>query len=282
VADRDADAALTPLPTGYRDLVDAFLAAVQTDERIRAAWLSGSLARGVADAGSDLDLIVTVRDDAFEGFAEAWREWLASWADAILARELPGIPGSFFASTRDGLRVDVVSESVSASRETPHRIRVRLLDRDGLAGDLPPADHDSRVPDVTKIADTIEEFLRQQVIFPAAVVARQDWLLGIVGVLNAHLLLYSLFTESNEPLPPMGVKQWSSRLTADQRQVLAGLPQPEATRESVVAAMQAVRHAFRTAGRARAEEAGASWPIEVDDAVTVYWQREELEWDYGS
>ncbi|MCP9488087.1 MAG: hypothetical protein MSC30_19785, partial [Gaiellaceae bacterium MAG52_C11] len=172
--------------------------------------------------------------------------------------------------------VDVVSESVSTSRETLHRIRIRLFDRDDLGGDLPPADYSSRLPDVARMADTIEEFLRQQVIFPAAVVARQDWLLGVVGVLNAQLLLYSLLAESNEPLPPMGVKQWSSRLTADQCSLLAGLPQPAATRESVVAAMQAVRRAFRTAGRARAEQVGASWPVEVDDAVTVYWQREEL------
>ena len=47
-----ARAALAPLPAGYRGLFDRLLAVVQTDERVRGMWLSGSVARGVADAGS--------------------------------------------------------------------------------------------------------------------------------------------------------------------------------------------------------------------------------------
>ena len=39
---------------------------------------------------------------------------------------------------------------------------------------------------------------------------------------------------SNQPLPVMGVKQWSSRLTADQQDLLRTLPAPVAQRESVV------------------------------------------------
>ena len=91
------ESALAPLPEGYRGLLDSFLGAIDPDERIRAAWLSGSVARGVADAGSDLDLIVAVEDDALERFSDDLRGWLAGWADAIIARELPGMPGSFYA-----------------------------------------------------------------------------------------------------------------------------------------------------------------------------------------
>lgn len=112
-----------------------------------------------------------------------------------------------------------------------------------------------------------EEFLRQQAISHAALVARQDWLLGIVGVLNAHLLLYALFVESNQPLAPMGVKQWSSKL------------QPEADRASALSTMAAVRRAFRTEGRARAEHVGATWPVDVDDAIAALWSREGLRTD---
>lgn len=127
----------------------------------------------MADSGSDLDLIVTVTDDAFEDFAATWRDWLAMWADPILARELPGLPGSFAATTRDGLRVDVVSETVGGLPETTHRTRIPVLDRDKLVNLVSPADFSTRTPDVYKIEAAIEEFLRQQMIFPAAVVARE-------------------------------------------------------------------------------------------------------------
>ena len=165
---------------------------------------------------------------------------------------------------------------MSASRETQHRIRIPILDRDAVAAGIPAADHDARSPDVPKLQETIEEFLRQQAIFPAAVVAREDWLLGIVGVLNAHLLLYALFVESNQPLAPMGVKQWSSKLTPEQRALFTRLPQPDADRASVLSAMTAVRHAFRTEGRDRAEHVGATWPVDVDDAIAAFWRNEGL------
>ena len=122
-----------------------------------------------------------------------------------------------------------------------------------------------------------EEALRQLAIFPAAVVARQDWLLGVVGVQNIQLLLYQLFVEANQPLPPMGVKQWSAKLTPEQRQVCAGLPPPAASRDSVLVAMRAAAAAFRQAGRAAFAASRTRWPAELDEAVARYWQA-DLGW----
>ena len=122
----------------------------------------------------------------------------------------------------------------------------------------------------------VTEFLRQSAIFPAAVVAREDWLLGQVAVANYQRMLYDLLVESNQPLPPMGVKQWSSRLTPGQRELLSALPAPRAERDSVVAAMSAVREAIRTHGRTALEGAGGTWPTEVDDAMSAYWERRGL------
>jgi hypothetical protein len=105
----------------------------------------------------------------------------------------------------------------------------------------------------------VTEFLRQATILPGAVVAREDWHLGQVGVHHYALLLYELLAESNQPLPPMGIKQWSSRLTEQQRAVLAGLPQPAATRAEVMDAMVAVRDVLVVRGRAAYESAGGEW-----------------------
>jgi hypothetical protein len=122
----------------------------------------------------------------------------------------------------------------------------------------------------------VTEFLRQSAIFPAGVVAREDWLLGQVAVHNYRQMLYDLLVESNQPIPLMGLKQWSSRLTPRQRDLLRSLPAPAADRDSVVASMVAVRHAIRTDGRAALESAGGGWPVEVDDAMAAYWERHGL------
>jgi predicted nucleotidyltransferase len=57
-----------PLSPQQRGVVDRFVAACQADERIVAATLSGSYARGEADAYSDIDLDLILTDEAFEEF----------------------------------------------------------------------------------------------------------------------------------------------------------------------------------------------------------------------
>jgi hypothetical protein len=265
----DVSRAIAPLEPGYAALLSRVEESMRDDERVRALWVAGSVGRGVADAGSDLDLVVTVVD--VHAFAEP-----TVWAvlDPVITTPIPGMPGCFAFTTREGLRVDVVLETPADVAASPYARRVRVFDRDGLV--LPVVDDEVGGPVVGRMQALVTEFLRQSAIFPAAVVAREDWLLGQVAVHNYRLMLYDLLTESNRPLPAMGIKQWSSRLTADQRELLARLPVADATKDSVVAAMGATRTALRTHGRAALERAGGVWPAEVDDAMAAYWTRHGL------
>jgi len=268
-------ASLTPLPSEYRDLFSNVRAACVADARIRAAWLGGSVARGEADAGSDLDVLLAIDDDLFDDFAAGWRDWLAAVSPTLLAQELPGMPGSFAATTVACLRLDVVTEPVSSLETSPYRTRQVVMDRDGLDEQVPsPAE--LQQPDPAGIRAVVDEFYRQQAIFPAAVVARADWLQGVVAVHQTQLLLYQLFVACNAPLPAMGVKQWSSRLTAHQRGVLAELLAPTAEPGRVVTAMVTAGAAFREHGRAAVEALGPQWPLDVDAAVDDYWRRQGL------
>jgi len=54
------------LPAGRQAVVDRFVAACEADERVLAAFLGGSHARGEADAYSDLDLGLITTDAAYE------------------------------------------------------------------------------------------------------------------------------------------------------------------------------------------------------------------------
>lgn len=267
--DEAVRAAVAPLDPGYVELLARVVESLAGDDRVRALWLAGSVGRGVADVGSDLDLVVTVADVA--GFADpdVWE-----LIDPVITVPIPGGPGCFAFTTRAGLRVDVVLETTDDVASSPYVHRVCVLDRDGLEPPTPA--EEARGPDVARMQAIVTEFLRQSAIFPAAVVAREDWLLGQVAVHNYTLMLYELLVESNQPLPAMGLKQWSSRLDEDQRALLRSLPAPTADRESVVPAMAAVRAAIRTHGRSALEAAGGAWPAEVDDAMAAYWRRHRL------
>lgn len=60
---------MAAMPAGYADLLASAGDAARADDRVLALWVGGSIAPGGADAGSDLDLLVAVQDDAFEDFA---------------------------------------------------------------------------------------------------------------------------------------------------------------------------------------------------------------------
>jgi hypothetical protein len=263
---------LRVLPPAYGPLFDRVRAAVEADERVRALWIGGSLARGVADAASDLDLLIAVRDEDHAAMAAAWREWLAGISPTVVAHPLPSPAGSFYCVTATCERMDVVMEPVSALSESPFRHRLPVLDRDGLDVRVPaPAPEPG--PDTDRMARLVEEFFRQQVNLPTVTV-RQDWLLGVVAVQTVHLLLYQLFVAANAPLPPMGVKQWSAKLTPDQRALLEGLPVPQPTEASVMAAREAAVTTFVSAARPLLARCGVPWPSELELAVTEFLARE--------
>jgi hypothetical protein len=259
-------AALAPMPTAYVGLLRAVVDLLSAREDVRALWVSGSVGRGAADAGSDLDVVVTVADETFEGLAEP-----GTWAplDPLLCLDLPFLPGAAVITTRDGLRLDVVMERVSDLPTTAYRHRLVVFDRHGLTV---PAPTPQPGPDPRVLHDLVVEFLRQSAIFPAAVLAREDWLLGQESVIAYRSLLYRVFVEANQPLPTMGVKQWSSRLTRGQYDVLAALPLPAAERRSVVSAIEAARRALRGPGRSAVEDAGAVWPVELDEEMARLWR----------
>jgi len=267
----DVENILRRLPEGYTELLQRVTETLGVDERVRALWVAGSVGRGVADIGSDLDLVVTVTDDDLDDFTDP-----GLWAilDPVITTPIPGMPGSFAFTTRGGHRVDVVVEKISELADSPYKHRIAVLNRNRLLA--PSSGERDEGPDDAVMQGLVTEFLRQSAIFPGAVVAREDWLLGQEAVHNYRLILYSLFVEANQPLPAMGIKQWSAKLTPRQRDVLTRLPLPAAEDHAVIVAMMAVRRALRTEGRACLEAAGGQWPSEVDDALDEHWQQSGL------
>lgn len=256
---------LAALPDGYGPLFDRAAAVLEADERVRAMWVHGALARGQADAASDLDISVAVTDDGFDGFAASWRDWLAAITPILTARPLSA--GSFYALTPSCERLDVITEPASKVPATTLTTRLVVFDRDGLDALIPPPADPPPSPGM--ITYLIEETLRQAANFPAVLV-RDDWLLGVVAVQQVQMSLYQLFAESNKPAPPTGPKQWSSKLTPAQRQVLSALPAAAPSADSVLAARKAAFAAFFREAPPIAARNGIPWPSRLEQAVRDY------------
>lgn len=264
---------LEHLPAGYRPLFERVRLVFQRDERVPAMWLHGAIARGRADAGSDLDVDIAVADEHFDIFTSAWQEWLADMTDTVSAVPIPGMPGSFYALTPTCERLDVITESVSALATSPLTRRVVVFDPDGLSDLVPKPDDPS--PDRGLMRHLIEEPLRQAANFPTVLV-REDWLLGVVAVQQIHQYLYLLFAEANKPQPPTGPKQWSFKLAPRHRRMLESLSVPQPTRDSVLAARQAALTMLLTEGRSVAADHSVGWPTALAEAVQAFLEREGL------
>ena len=233
-------------------------------------WLHGAIARGAADAGSDLDIDIAVRDDDFDSFAAEWPAWLAKITPTVSAIAIPGMPGSFYALTPSCERVDVITERVSAIPASSLTRRLVVFDHHGLTELVPaPADPPPN-PEVMRYS--IEETLRQAANFNTVVV-RSDWLLGVVAVQQIHQFLYLLFAEANKPQPPTGPKQWSFKLSDRHRSMLEHLPVPQPELTSILEARTAALALLLTEGRRVASEKGVEWPDELADAVLDYLDR---------
>lgn len=269
---RERPAVIEALAEGYGRLFERTLAVLAADERVRAVWLSGSVARGDADAASDLDFIVTVADEAHAAFAREWRSWLGSITDPVLAKPLAFAPGSFYAVTPDWHRLDVVVEKVSEVPTSFFRTRIAVLDRDGLAGSLPSEAQPSG-PSPEKVASLVEEFLRIHGLLPV-IVLRRDWLLGVEGVHTLRSLLHQIFVEASAPHPVTGLKRWSDKLDPRHRAVLEALPTGEATRSGVVEGHLALVGAFRAHVPEICERLGVEWPHRFERATYAHVERQ--------
>jgi len=206
------------VPPGYSGILDRSIETFGADQRVRAAWVHGSVARGEADEVSDLDVIVAVADDELPDFAAGWRERLEQITPTVMARPSFGTSGSWLAVTPTAQRFDLWVESVSRVATSPVSDRHLLFDRDGVADRVPP-----RPPTPPTSPEKMQALARQ--FHAAASVARvADELLMVQVIWTLRWILYTAYVESNRPLPALGLKQWSAKLTDAQQETFAGLP----------------------------------------------------------
>src|SRR5215212_4521383 len=92
------------LPSHHQALVDRFVNVCSADERIVAAFLGGSNAKGKADEYSDLDLCVITSDASFEEFYNQRESFLRSLGDLVFFENFgnPNVAFYIFADGNEG------------------------------------------------------------------------------------------------------------------------------------------------------------------------------------
>lgn len=271
-ADVRRPAALSVLAGGYQSLFDRAVDVLLADERVRALWVHGSVGRGEADASSDLDLILAVEDQAFDELWSTWPDWLALITPTVIARPLPWIPGILYALTPDCLRIDVVTERVSAVPTSGFGRRALVFDRDGIDARVPPPPVPPG-PDRAKVETAIEEPLRYLALLPA-LLDREAYLLVQEGYGHIRRRLVELFQEANAPQMAVGVKHGRFQVTDEQYAVLEALPWPQATRDELVDAHRVIGSRLLEIGPPIAALVDLPWPQALEDAVRGHLRRQ--------
>lgn len=164
------------LSSNHQNILERILTACQADERIIAAFLVGSYAKGKADEHSDLDTYIVIKDDAFDNF-DATRESFVRLLGEPAFIEDFGIPNILFLIFPDGSEVELYYASESRLGEifnAPYKV---LLDKENIASDLVLGEEQEfdKAKQTEKLRRLIQWFWHNFSHFATAMARNQLW-----------------------------------------------------------------------------------------------------------
>ena len=245
-------------------MVERITAILQEDERVRAAWLCGSRARGTSDEFSDIDIWLVVRPTDEAQFIDDWPSMSDKISPTVLRQQVGKRP-AFNHITPEWLRFDV---SIGTPDDAPKRSRsaVRLLfDLDGLDATLGHSQGPLQ-PDAAKVRILTTEFLRVLGLLPV-VAGRSEYVVGASGVGLLRELLIQLMLEDVGVEDRGGALHLNGLIPEARLQALRDLPPIAATREAVIAGHLACTQLFLPIARELSARTGVQWPAELERAV---------------
>ncbi len=92
------------IPHNHQIVIDCFVARCQADERVVAAFLGGSYAKGTADEYSDLDLYLITPDEAYEDLRASREAFMGRLGEPVFIEDfdIPNIVFYVFADGTEG------------------------------------------------------------------------------------------------------------------------------------------------------------------------------------
>lgn len=232
---------------------------------IRALFLSGSHATGLADDFSDLDFVLVAPEGPSDAIAAAWRAAIEATGEIVLWWDRKPIPTLINAITADWTRTDVV---ILKPDQLAHHAQSTLrpvFDRDGLHGTL-PAEPAQRPPDASRFLHDAQNFIRVLGLLHLAA-GRKEYLNGVLGIFHLRNALVDLLIAETDAPNRGGILHLNRLITDDQKALLTALPPPVPERQAMIDTHLAYARAYLPRARARAAALGVDWP-EAFEAAT--------------
>src|SRR6266496_5888041 len=127
------DAQELQMPLHHQMITNFFVAAGQVDERVVAAFISGSYARGTTDIYSDLDFGLIITDEAYDDFLAGREAFIRLLGEPVFLEDYNGDGADFvFSIFSDGTEVELGLGRESHFNHIyvgPYRV---LLDKKGI------------------------------------------------------------------------------------------------------------------------------------------------------
>ena len=257
-----------PAPTAQRAFVADLTPRLRADPRIRAAWLIGSLARGTADAFSDVDLLVAVAGESFPAIVAGWRAFVTGLTPTIAVQRIGGDGKPTLVAVAPGcLRFDLTlcdADLPQAHGYLPARL---LFDHDGVAARMTFAPRAAAGP-AAQLPALVHEFLRGLALTPG-ILRRGELLIARQGAAILQNWLIDLFLLENGGRSG-GAQHLNRYLTAEQREFLASFPALELTHDALLASQFTAARLFLPRARRLMADHQLPYPDEFEREVLAY------------
>lgn len=251
------------------------------DSRVIAGWLEGSLADGTADAYSDVDVHLAIRNDAWREVWEQRRDLIEPLGPFLVSADLPTLNGLGCVIDGAPFKVDFLFEVESGLGARP-RTGVRPLwgsaeTYASIKTGWEPSDEDVRVMLERTVSLTL-----QGAAWPVRLVARKQW----------STLLYTEMLLIETVIVPLMLVQQDRRafhrnplsrargLTSEQREAESRLMEQvisaakRKNSQPFLRAHLAILHRMCQEGKVAFDHYGLLFPEQIEDELTAFYQRE--------
>lgn len=271
--DLDLSHVLETIPSvSQRQIVERIVAVLEADPRVAAIWLGGSLARGNADAFSDVDIAILIDDADVPSFIAQLDRVVDRIGPTVYRRQMRlGENTILVAITPEWLRFDLGIHATSEIETRSFRHVALLFDRRGFGERLRRAESTEAIP-AERFTFIVQEFLRVLGLLPV-VIGREEYLVGMEGVVLLRRYLTDFFIAANGIVDRGGALRLNPLLQPEQRSMLAELPPIAPTRDAVIAGHLACAKRFLPLARELSVERGFAYPDDLARAMIEHLHR---------
>ncbi|MFZ4761345.1 MAG: nucleotidyltransferase domain-containing protein [Alphaproteobacteria bacterium] len=235
------------------------------EEKIQAAWLIGSYARGDNDQYSDVDCCAysEITADADQAFFNI-QQLVARNPAIIFSKKLP-LGRTLNIITQDWHRLDITIIDRLQIKNISFNESKFLFGEEKITPYLGQHHHSAPL-NSQEIDSIVHEFIRVLGLLPV-VIGRQDYVLGQTGAQLLRDMLIKLMLIENADGVVRGVLSIKKSLMPEQYKILQEIPSIAANKEYVIKTYQYIAMDFFACARLIYKTKNMVWPTRFEEAT---------------